>query len=156
KQSARHSWPANRLGAIIALARGSITRRLQVCDGKLRKGGPGVKCDMRFVVFGGLFLLVVSCVHAESRFEFATTPGKLPKDVTPREYSIRIEPDLEKLTFTGSETIRLRFDKPQKTLVLNALELEIISAAIDGTALPRKGITLNANEQLLNLSLPNE
>jgi aminopeptidase N len=111
---------------------------------------------MRFLLFGGLFLLVVSCVHAEARFDFATAPGKLPKDVRPTAYAIRIEPDLEKLTFTGSETITLRFDQPQKTLVLNAIELEIISAAIDGIALPRKGITLNANEQLLTLSLPNE
>src|SRR5262249_6586587 len=48
------------------------------------------------------------------------------------------------------------FDKPQKLLVLNALELEISSAAIDGINLPRKAIALNASEQLLDLTLPNE
>ena len=61
-------------------------------------------------------------MNAESKFDFATTPGKLPKEVRPSEYAIRIEPNLDKLTFTGSETFKLEVDKPVTKLVLNALE----------------------------------
>jgi hypothetical protein len=54
---------------------------------------------MRYLVSVFLFLLALTCVHAEAKFDFATTPGKLPKEVRPTEYAIRIVPDLDKLTF---------------------------------------------------------
>ncbi|MGH8094050.1 MAG: M1 family metallopeptidase [Chthoniobacterales bacterium] len=111
---------------------------------------------MRYLVAAFLFLLGFSCVHAENKFDFATTPGKLPKDVRPTEYAIRIEPNLEKLTFTGSETVKLSAEKPVRKLVLNALELEIASVSLDGKALPKKAIVLDAGEQTLTLNLPDE
>ena len=43
-------------------------------------------------------------MNGEKPYDFASTPGKLPKQVVPLEYSIRIVPDLNKLTFSGSET----------------------------------------------------
>ena len=95
-------------------------------------------------------------MHAEAKFDFASTPGKLPKDVRPTEYSIRIAPDLQKLTFTGSETVRLHAKKPVTKLVLNALEMEIASASLDGRPLPEKAIVLDEAEQTLTLNLPNE
>ncbi|MDQ3117821.1 MAG: M1 family metallopeptidase [Verrucomicrobiota bacterium] len=103
-----------------------------------------------------LFLFALASVRAESKFDFASTPGKLPKEVRPTEYAIRIVPDLEKLTFTGSETIRVTIEKPVTKLVLNALELEIASAAVDGQTLPKKSIVLDAEAQTLTLALPNE
>ncbi|MBA3609723.1 MAG: M1 family peptidase, partial [Chthoniobacterales bacterium] len=103
-----------------------------------------------------LFLFAFASVRAESKFDFASTPGKLPKEVRPTEYAIRIVPDLEKLTFTGSETIRVTVEKPVTKLVLNALELEIAAAAVDGQALPKKSIVLDAEAQTLTLALPNE
>src|SRR5262245_17228144 len=111
---------------------------------------------MRFLLFGSLFLIALVNVCAEAKFDFATTPGKLPKDIRPTEYAIRIEPDLAKLTFTGSETVKFQADKPAKTIVLNSLELEILSASVDGQEVPRKAIGLNPSEQLLTLTLPNE
>jgi len=111
---------------------------------------------MRYLVSAFLFFLVLTRVHAESKFDFATTPGKLPKDVRPTEYAIRIVPDLDKLTFTGSETVKLRAEKPVTKLVLNAFEMEIVSASIDGQALPKNSIALDAAEQTLTLTLPNE
>jgi protoheme IX farnesyltransferase len=77
---------------------------------------------MRHLFLAVFAVLLSSRVNAESRFDFATTPGKLPKDVRPTEYSIRIAPDLQNLTFTGSETVRLHAKKPVSKLVLNALE----------------------------------
>jgi aminopeptidase N len=111
---------------------------------------------MRHLFLAAFVLFLSSRVNAESRFDFATTPGKLPKDVRPTEYSIRIKPDLQKLTFIGSETVRLHAEKPVTKLVLNALEMEIASASVDGRVLPKKAISLDEAEQTLTLSLPDE
>ncbi|HEY3663516.1 MAG TPA: M1 family metallopeptidase [Chthoniobacterales bacterium] len=111
---------------------------------------------MRFLLPAFFLLVALSPVRAESKFDFATTPGKLPKEVRPTEYAIRIAPNVEKLTFTGSETVKIQVDKPVTKLVLNALEMEIESASVDGQALPKKSIVLDAKEQTLTLALPNE
>ncbi len=111
---------------------------------------------MRFLLSAAFLLFALTPGQAETKFDFATTPGKLPKEVRPTEYTIRIAPDLEKLTFTGSETVRISVEKPVTKLVLNALELEIASASVDGQALPKKSIVLNAEAQTLTLNLPNE
>ena len=112
---------------------------------------------MRFLVLTIFSLLALSFrVNAEEKFDFATTPGKLPKDILPLEYAIRIAPDLEKLTFTGSETVKMKVVKPVTKIVLNALAMEIASASVDGRSLPRKAIELNENEETLSLTLPNE
>ncbi len=95
-------------------------------------------------------------MRAENKFDFASTPGKLPKEVVPEQYTIRIVPNLEKLTFTGSETVQLHVQKPVTKLVLNALEMEIASAAVDGQPLPKKAIALDVAQQTLTLTLPNE
>src|SRR4030095_6306545 len=111
---------------------------------------------MRYLVSAIFVFLVVTRMHAEAKFDFASTPGKLPKDVRPTEYSIRIAPDLQKLTFTGSETVKLHADKSVTKLVLNALEMEIASASLDGRPLPKEAIALDETEQTLTLNLPNE
>jgi aminopeptidase N len=112
---------------------------------------------MRFLVLTIFSLLALPFrVNAEEKFDFATTPGKLPKDVLPLEYAIRITPDLEKLTFIGSETVKLKVVKPVTKIVLNALEMEIASASVDGRSLPKKAVELNEKEETLSLTLPNE
>ena len=111
---------------------------------------------MRYLVAAVFCLLLLSTVRAENKFDFATTPGKLPKEVVPAEYAIRIVPDLAKLTFTGSETVKLNVQQPVSRLVLNALEMQISAASIDEQPLPQKAIALNAAEQTLTLNLPNE
>jgi aminopeptidase N len=112
---------------------------------------------MRFLVLTIFSLLALPFrVNAEEKFDFAITPGKLPKDVLPLEYAIRITPDLEKLTFIGSETVKLKVVKPVTKIVLNALEMEIASASVDGRSLPKKAVELNEKEETLSLTLPNE
>ncbi len=103
-----------------------------------------------------LFFVLSSRVTAETKFSFATTPGKLPKTVLPVDYAIRIVPDVEKLTFTGSETVKLKVQEAATKIVLNALEMEISAASVDGQPLPKKAIALNEAEQTLTLTLPDE
>ena len=75
-------------------------------------------------------------------FDFETTPGKLPKKVVPVEYSIRVAPNIDKLTFTGSETVKVNVRAPVNQIVLNSLELEMSEAAIDGQSLPKSAIKI--------------
>ncbi len=54
---------------------------------------------------------------------------RLPTDVLPGRYAIRLTPDLTKWTFTGEEAITLQICRPLRRIVLNAAELEIHSAS---------------------------
>ena len=98
----------------------------------------------------------IANVSGEKPFDFQSTPGKLPKGVVPTEYSVRIVPKIDKLTFTGSETVKLDVRAPVRQLVFNALELEILDASIDGQPLPKAAIKIDRKEELLTLALPAE
>jgi aminopeptidase N len=114
---------------------------------------------MRFgrFLFSLAFLLILSAtLIAEKPFHFASTPGKLPKQAVPQEYAIRIAPDLKALTFAGSETVKLDVREPVHELILNALELQIISASIDDKPLPKSAIKLDPKQEILTIVLPSE
>jgi aminopeptidase N len=78
------------------------------------------------------FSIMSSALSSQKPFSFKDTPGKLPKDVVPTDYSVRIVPDINKLTFTGTETVKLNVRSRVHQLVLNALDLKIETASIDG------------------------
>ena len=95
-------------------------------------------------------------MHAEQPFDFNSTPGKLPKHVVPAEYAVRITPDVKKLTFTGSETIKLDVRKPVREIVLNAAEIEVASAVVDGKSIPQRDIKLDRKEETLTIAIGSE
>src|SRR5260370_10018782 len=103
-----------------------------------------------------LTVLRALTMAAEDPCECASTPGKLPKQVVPLEYSIRIVPDLAKLTFAGNEKIKVKAAARVRELVLNSAELEIAKASGDGTQLSPDAIKLDSNNELLTIALPNE
>jgi len=108
------------------------------------------------LVLAPIFFLFASDMPAEKPFDFETTPGKLPKQVVPSEYAIRIVPDLEKLTFTGSETVKLDVRAPVRELVLNAVEIEIASASIDDKPISRDAIKIDKDNELLRIGTSEE
>lgn len=69
-------------------------------------------------------------VHAEERFSFAKTPGKLPKEVVPIHYEIEIKPDVDAVTLAGRETVEIDVRQPTTRVVMNANALEITSARL--------------------------
>ena len=93
-------------------------------------------------------------MNAEKPFDFATTQGKLPKQILPTEYAVRIVPKIDQFIFTGTETVKFNVRAPVRQIVLNALELEISSAAVDGKSLPKSAIQLDRKQELLTLALP--
>jgi aminopeptidase N len=108
-------------------------------------------------VWAVLFSIIFSAiVTAEQPFSFKETPGKLPKEVVPTDYSIRIVPNIDEFTFTGIETVKLKVRSPVHQLVLNALEFEIKNASLDGKGLPKSAIKIDKKKELLTLALPSE
>ena len=109
---------------------------------------------MRVLYFLICLVILPMSMSAEKPFQFETTPGKLPKQVVPTEYSIRIVPNIDKLTFTGTETVKLSVRAPVRELVLNALEIEVAKAAVDGKPLPGSAIKIDKKNELLTITLP--
>jgi aminopeptidase N len=110
----------------------------------------------RVFLAGLLSFTFPAIMSAEKPFSFNETPGKLPKEVVPVEYSIRIVPDIDRLVFTGMETVKLSVRSPVRQLVLNALELEITEASVDDVALPKSAIKIDKEKELLTLALLSE
>ena len=93
---------------------------------------------------------------AEAPYSFEATPGKLPKDIVPRNYRVRIEPDIKALTIRGSVTVALDVLKPTRRIVLNAHELVITKALLlygENRALKP---VIDAKEQTVTFELPVE
>src|SRR5205085_11142700 len=82
-----------------------------------------------------LIFAAVTSLKAEKPFDFATTPGKLPKNIRPTEYANRIQPDLAKLTLTRSETVQLKVESSARQLDFNALDVSITEARNDDNSI---------------------
>ena len=113
---------------------------------------------MRIPFLAFLFLFLIRSLFAavEKPFNFNETPGKLPKEVVPTEYAIRIVSNLDNFTFAGSESVKLNVRSPVRQLVLNGLELKIEAASVDGKELPLPAIKTDNQKELVTLTLPSE
>ncbi|MES2295802.1 MAG: M1 family metallopeptidase [Pseudomonadota bacterium] len=91
---------------------------------------------------GALLLAgAAGAASAEAPFSFATTPGKLPKDIIPLQYAAHLVPDLALHTFLGSETVELEVRAPTARIVLNAAELDIDAASLSGKGWSETALT---------------
>ena len=80
---------------------------------------------------------------------------RLPKNVKPRRYEIRLEPDLKAFTFKGDESIAIVVLEPTTEIVLNALELEIDSAMVDAAGKRlRAAVRMEPEKERAHLRLP--
>ena len=94
------------------------------------------------------------------------TEHRLPRNVAPVRYDLRLAPDLEAATFAGEERVELEVREPVTTIVCNAAELRISDASL--VRLPSKGdagpadepvaltVTLDEADQLAVFTLPDE
>ena len=57
-----------------------------------------------------------------------TNPHRLPRTAVPRRYEIRLEPNLEKASFSGSQVVTIDVTEPVTEIVVNAIELDIYEA----------------------------
>ncbi len=103
-----------------------------------------------------LMFAIVMSLRAEQPFNFAGTPGKLPKTVRPTEYAVWIQPDVTKLTFAGRETIKIKVDQPTREIIFNSLEITISEARLDNKPLPSSTIKVDDGNELVTISLADE
>jgi aminopeptidase N len=110
-----------------------------------------------FLCYAVLFSVIFPRVMtAEKPFNFEHTPGKLPKTVRPTDYSIRIVPDIDNFTFSGTETVKLNVRSPIRQIVLNALDLKIEAASVDGKELSPSAMKIDSEKELITFNLPSE
>jgi puromycin-sensitive aminopeptidase len=84
-----------------------------------------------------------------NHFPIADDVYRLPRHVVPTRYELLLEPDLHARTFSGQETIILQVKQETGEILLNAAELDILTASIDGPAgVEQKGhITLQPERE---------
>ena len=75
-------------------------------------------------------------------------PYRLPLTVLPRKYEVSLEPDLDNASFTGSVVIHAEATENVEQIVLNAIELDIHSVTVNGTA-----ATFTLDDELERLTL---
>jgi puromycin-sensitive aminopeptidase len=74
---------------------------------------------------------------------------RLPSNVTPERYDLKLTPDLSAFTFDGEQTVAIKVHAPTAEIQLNALELEIlrVSAERGGKSFAGKIEMLPATER---------
>ena len=85
---------------------------------------------------------------------FAALPlsaARLPQSVIPRHYTISIEPDFDRATFSGEETIDVDVKEPVSSIVLHAVQLKIDSASVAGMTATEG---TSPGEEMIALNLP--
>ena len=85
-------------------------------------------------------------------------PYRLPTHVVPSAYRLRLVPDLEAATFTGTVEVDVHVNDATSDVVLNAVDLEITDAEIrsaDGSSSTGE-VTLDAERDRATVSFPKE
>src|SRR5207253_1291637 len=80
---------------------------------------------------------------------------RLPTDVRPREYEIRLEPDLEAGRFRGEVDIAVGVERKRQEVVLHAAELKVerATAHADGVETTAR-VRADADAQTVTLRFP--
>jgi aminopeptidase N len=98
-------------------------------------------------------LAIATPTLAEPKFSFANTPGQLPKTVVPESYAITLAPDPKTLQFLGAETINIDVRKPTRTIIMNALNLDISEAQLTDIGLAAT-IKIDNEKQTATFTFP--
>lgn len=93
-----------------------------------------VKTRLAFAVTTALFCSAALFAAGSSAASMAGSAERdvLPAGASPQLYQLTIDPDLQKLTFQGELTLDFNATQALDELVLNALDLTIIDASLDG------------------------
>jgi aminopeptidase N len=83
-------------------------------------------------------ILLVLWIFSVTSWAQQPPSPRLPGGVKPLRYSIRLEPDVERASFSGRVEIEIELKEAKREIVLHALKLQITSAKIDGAAVTAK------------------
>jgi len=79
-----------------------------------------------------LSLLAAPCVLAAAPFDFDAAPGRLPKSVVPLSYEVSLVPQVDTLSVTGIEQVRLQFRTAGALIRFNSLDQKLDHVQLDG------------------------
>jgi len=88
---------------------------------------------------------------ASSPYSFATTPGRLPKNVVPLDYTIALSADAKTHKIAGSESIVLNFTEAADKIQFNSLNEKLSKVMLDGK--PVKSVVSDDKLQLTTVML---
>jgi aminopeptidase N len=78
-------------------------------------------------------------------------PTQLPKTVRPLQYALSLQPDADKLAFSGKAVIDIHVYQPVKEITLNAVDIDFRKVSLaplgDGAAAPAASISKNEDAQ---------
>lgn len=94
------------------------------------------KKRLAFAISTALWLVATPALALASAEHASTQRDVLPVGAYPEIYQLTIDPDLQKLTFQGELKLSFQATQSLDELVLNALDLTIIDASIDGKSVP--------------------
>jgi len=89
---------------------------------------------------------------AAAPFAFDSAPGRLPKDVVPRSYTIAVQPDPDALVLAGQESVVLDVRKATDTIVFNSLNEQLRDVRLDGRAASH--VVSDDEQQITTVHLP--
>jgi aminopeptidase N len=112
----------------------------------------------RWLGFIGFAFVTSAATVAEEPFSFERAPGKLPKDIVPHRYELRLAVNIDEASVHGRETIRIEVRKATRQVVLNSVGQKFTAASIENSAgqstpLPWKN---DEKEQTLTLQSADE
>ena len=82
---------------------------------------------------------------------------RLPTNVVPQRYALKLTPDLQTATFTGEETIDVTLKQPSSNITLNSAEItfQSVDVSADG-ARQTATVSLDKAQQQATLTFPHE
>lgn len=111
-----------------------------------------INCTTVAMIAAAVGAAVPMSALAEAPFSFDAAPGRLPKNVVPLSYFIAIVPDIDSLTFAGTESVTLQFRAATATIVFNSLNETLSDVRLDHKAVA--GVVSNDEQQLTTVTLP--
>jgi aminopeptidase N len=98
-----------------------------------------------------LSLLLSVPALAGAPFSFDAAPGRLPKDVLPIDYTLAVTPDIDALSFSGTERVKLKFRSATRTIIFNSLNEKLTDVRLDGATVGK--VVSDDEQQLTTVTL---